>query len=140
MEKNTKTILLAIFILLIAIVSFNFTGMTGELVRNKEVLKIISHPNGIVHRGDVIRVKVTPTRDGVDNRYMWIYRSNGARMSNSKAWVCGRFGSVCYKPSEVTYRYLGTYDKQVWPEGTYIIRVKNHRTGENIDVRFRLVD
>ncbi len=140
MEKNTKTILLAVFILLIAIVSFNFTGMTGEFVRNKDVLKIISHPDGIVHRGETIKVKVIPPKEGVDNRYMWIYRANGGRMSNSKAWVCGRFGNTCYKPSEVTYNYLGTYDKRIWPEGTYVIRVKNHKTGKNIDVKFRLVD
>ncbi len=137
MEKNTKTILLAVFILLIAIVSFNFTGMTGEIIRNEDVLKIISHPDGIVHKGEVIRVNVTPTKEGVDNRYMYIYTSTGIRKMSSKAWTCGRWGNVCYKPSEVVYNALGT---DIWYEGNYIIRVKNHKTGKNIDVKFKLVE
>jgi hypothetical protein len=137
MEKNAKTILLAVFILLIAIVSFNFTGMTGEAVKDKDVLKITSHPNGIVHKGEVIRVKVTPTKEGVDNRYMYIYTSTGIRKISSKAWVCGRWGNACYKPSEVIYNALGT---DAWAEGDYFIRAKNHKTGKNIDVQFRLVE
>jgi hypothetical protein len=140
MEQNTKTILLAVLILLIAIVSFNFTGMTGETVGNKEILKITSHPDGIVHRGEIIKIKVTPTKEGIDNRYMYIYRENGARMQNSKAWVCGRFGNICYEPSEVVYNTLGTYDTTIWPEGTYIIRIINHKTNGKIDTKFRLVE
>ena len=139
MEKNTKTVLLAVFILLIAIISFNFTGMTGEVTRSKNVLKIVSHPDGIVNRGETIRISVTPTTDGVDNRYMYIHRTNGARIQNTKAWVCGRYGNVCYKPSVVSYNSLDTYDKVKWSLGTYIIRTKNHKTGKNIDLKFTLV-
>lgn len=135
MEKNTKTILLAIFILLIAIVSFNFTGITG-----KAVSSVLEVSPKTVHRGGVIRVEVNPTKDGIDNRYMYIHRMNGARIEGSKIWVCGRYGSVCYKSSEVVYNTLGTYDKIKWPLGTYIIRVKNHKTGKNIETTFRLME
>ena len=140
MEKNAKTILLAVFILLIAIISFNFTGMTGEAIKSKDILKVISPLGGVVHRGDSITIKITPTKEGVDNRYMYIHRENGARMQNSKAWVCGRYGNTCYESSEVVYNALGTYDKRIWPEGNYIVRVKNHKTGENIDTKFKLME
>lgn len=142
MEQGTKIILMAVFILLIAIVSFNFTGMTGEATsEEKGTIQIVSPADGQVHRKDVIEVMVYPTKDGVDNRYLYIYSAgSGVRMGGEKYEICGRFTNTCYEPSSVTLNTLGTDNQKAWPEGLYIIRVTNHKTGENIEATFRLVD
>lgn len=127
MENNIKTVLLAIFILLIAIVSFSFNEITGQGVKDEKRSSVISIVPDVVKQGEIITVTVKPGDYGVFNRYMRIYREGAKYDSAVQATereICG-YGNRCKDTAQVKYRIEGT-----WEPGNYYVRVweaeKNH--------------
>lgn len=126
MEYGTKTILLAVFILLIAIVSFNFTGMTGETIGNR--ITTMELDKNELLPGETITLTITPGSEGV-SQDIDIYRENGNRYIQSAAQVCGSY--KCKEKSYVEYQLMDTFEPD-----TYYFRVYDLSSKEYIKAYF----
>jgi hypothetical protein len=112
MEQNNKTLILAFVILLIAIVSFNFTGMTGEAVRVTSVTldKTYALPS------ETITLNIVPGIKGVYEDIDVYNADTDYRYMQSAATVCR--SSKCTDTSEVKFKLIDSFEP-----GTYYFRV-----------------
>ncbi len=114
MEQQNKTLVLAVLILLIAIVSFNFTGMTGEMIGNK--ITTITLDKTSVLPTETITLEIVPGSEGVDTD-IDIYRADTEyRYMQSTATVCKYY--KCEDTSTVKFKVLDSFEP-----GTYYFRV-----------------
>ena len=114
MKQENKVLVWAVFILLIAIVSFNFTGMTGEAVRGEitrvELDKTYALP------GETITLTVIPGSKGVDTD-IDVYRADtDYRYMQSAAQVCRRY--KCKDISRVKFKLIDAFEP-----GNYYFRL-----------------
>lgn len=129
MNKDNKILVLAIFIVLVAIFSFSFDDIITGKVTKESISKVMITPNEVM-RGETITVEVIPGPDGTYNRWAWIYRAgakNDLRLTGTAKRMCGT-QSVCYEP--VTFTYLISGDENKFPDGKYYVKVKEHDTQE----------
>lgn len=128
MEKDNKILLLAIFILLVAMVSFSFNNFTGKATK-ESVSKVIVTPENVM-RGETINVEIIPGPEGVYNRWAWIYKvgeKNDLRLTATAKRICGN-QAVCYEPATINYLIEGNEEK--FPDGKYYVKVREHDVQE----------
>ena len=127
MEKDNKILFGAILIILIAMLSLNFNNILTGNVSKESVSKVVVSPNEVT-RGEVITVEVTPGPEGVYNRWAWIYNAEkDLRLTGTAKRMCGN-QAVCYDPLTITYLIEGNEDK--FPDGKYVIKVREHDVKE----------
>lgn len=114
MQKENKVLFGAVLILLVAIISFSFSGITGQTVSSGEVTKLYVDKS-IVTAGDMIKLTIKPGSDGVDQDIDFYHANDDTRVAQSAAQVCGQY--KCFNDVTVEFRVPGSW------EGDYYVRV-----------------
>jgi len=129
MDKDNKVLLMAIFVILVAIFSFSFNDVMTGRVTKESVSSVTVTPSEAM-RGSIITVNIEPGPEGVYNRWAWIYREGATadkRVAGTAKRMCGT-KSVCYDSITFTYLIEGNEDK--FSDGKYFVKVKEHDTKE----------
>jgi len=110
MDKDTKTLILAFFIIIIiAVVGFVFSGIGYTTKALDDAVVTISPP--IVQKGEYITINVIPGENGIRKEFT-IRRANGLRAARGKI----ECGSYCCKEEVVD-----TYKTQSNWQGDYFM-------------------
>ena len=109
MNKDTKILLMAVVIILVALVSFNFNDITGRIISNSEVTtlavsptKIDFGPNDIAK---MITIRVSPGFNGINKKIMMHRVETGgydSQITSETANICT--DSLCYDDVTISYR------------------------------------
>jgi len=94
MERNNRVLLMAVLIMLLSLVSFNFNreDVSGRSVAGGGTISVSP---GVVNfyraggDGNYNGALITVTAKGTVDRNLYVYRSNGARLGSYSADVCG---------------------------------------------------
>ncbi len=127
MQQENKILVWAVLILLIAIVSFNFTGMTGESIRNK-ITTVTLDKTYVLPSGTII-LNVIPGSKGVDAD-VDIYRANtDRRYMQAVLSICRRY--KCESMSTVKFKVIDSFEP-----GTYYFRLYDIYSKEYVKAYF----
>ncbi|MBI2498632.1 hypothetical protein HYV88_00145 [Candidatus Woesearchaeota archaeon] len=133
MEQNNKTLLVAVLIILLALVAFNFNKISGRVVGDGSDVSVVVSPSIVTFSGDESAKFVTVTVDtgsvGVDSQLELFSVNSGLkeRVSISDT-LCGT-QSICN--GVVSKQFLIPARVQ---SGDYIIRVERSNPSYNFKV------
>ncbi len=129
MDKDTKTLVLALFIvLLVGVIGFMFKGYTGHVSGISDTR--IELDNDVVKAGEYIRFTIFPGEKGVYKNY-GIYDDSDMRRAHSKI-QCGSY--KCRKTVRATYKTWSS-----WEEGIYHIKIFDYTKKDYIIKYFTIV-
>jgi|SRR3989338_66708 len=132
MEKDNKILLGAVLILLVAMVSFNFNTLTGEVTSAKTRATITVSPSDVYFNYNELNQQTTKSVEltvDVENgkviNEVWLYRDNGERVERTDNKLCSPNDA-----NTATYCGPGVYkvsaslstDKE---EGDYYFRINS---------------
>ncbi|MEK6952907.1 MAG: hypothetical protein AABX29_07885 [Nanoarchaeota archaeon] len=133
MEQNNKTLLVAVLIILLALVAFNFNKISGRAVGDGSDVSIVVSPSVVTFSGDETGKFITVTVDtggvGVDSQLELFSVVGGLRERVSISdTLCGT-KSLCN----------GVVSKQFLipariPSGDYVVRVERSNPSYNFKV------
>lgn len=128
MEKDNKILLGAILIILVAMVSFSFRGITGKAVSEKTIVAVSP---GSITAGESITIYVKPGSVGVE-QMAYFYREDGLRIPGTVS-LCR--SSKCADEIKIDYKLVDSWDGNAdWPYGEasrgYYLRVNDYRSEE----------
>ncbi len=127
MRQENKVLVWAVLILLIAIVSFNFTGITGEAIKEKTTTVMLDKTYALP--SETITLTVIPGSKGVDTD-IDVYRADtDYRYMQSAAQVCKRY--KCKDISEVKFKLIDAFEP-----GTYYFRLYDLGSKEYVKAYF----
>ena len=118
MEIDNKTLVAAILIILVALVVFNFSNITGQAT--KGALSSVSVSPTTINAGQILLVSVVPGSNGVYQELEVYERKtvNDIRHSEISAEICNAY--KCYDAVDLKVRIPDNLD-----EGSYYIRIKD---------------
>lgn len=131
---ENKTWIVVVLIILVALVAYNFKGMTGEITKD-QVAKLTVSPTrvsfGTHDAMKLLTIKIEVGSIGID-KYLELYRDSptgGVRVS-SKIAICN--ADLCTEDVTITYKLSARQEA-----GTYFFRGErdNYDTLEH-DIRF----
>lgn len=114
MQRENKVLFGAVLILLVAIISFSFAGITGQTVSSGEVTKL-SIDKSIITAGDLIKLTIKPGSDGTGQDIDFYSAKDDTRAAESAAQICGQY--KCFNDVTVEFMVPGSW------EGDYYARV-----------------
>jgi hypothetical protein len=128
MNKDTKVLLMAVVIILVALVSFNMSDLTGKIIKNSENAQLIISPTlvtfGKHDTARMITIQVSPGKNGI-NQKLWLYRGDGRNTQADSTTVNICTSSICYDDVTVSYRVdAGLKD------GKYYFKAERENTGQ----------
>jgi len=108
MDKDTKILLMAVVIILVALVSFNLSDLTGKVTKSDKTIIAVS-PSvltfGLHDSSKIITVRVSPGEGGIRKRLLMYRVKTGGYDSvvgSETVSVCNR--DICYDDVTVSYR------------------------------------
>lgn len=128
MEKDNKVLLGAVLILLVAMLSFNFNSVTGEVTKDSASLKVsptsvyFSQEDLNSRPSKIVSVKVSVNSGSIENE-LYLFRSNGVRTQQSNTRQICESKSSCGKGTYAVDFKIGTE----LPDGEYYFAVNGHR-------------
>ena len=117
MERNNKTLLIAVLIMLLALVSLNFSNISGKVGGSENVIVRVSPSN--IRVPDSVNLYVDAAGVSIDST-THLYRSDGSRAS-----VTNRICKSSFCTGIVSSKYF--IDSRIEP-GVYFIRVTGSRS------------
>ena len=96
--KNNHIFLFSLLILGLAVLSFNFQGLTGEVTHSEAVMEIIP---SIVKAGQFVQITINPG-SGSENWVDLYTANNNLRIDENIFTVCR--ASKCYEQTTVNWR------------------------------------
>jgi len=135
MEQNNKTLLIAVVIILLALVAFNFNKISGRAVGDGSDVSVVVSPSVVTFSGDETAKQITVTVDtgsvGVDNELGVYSVENG----NTYRVGSGLTDKLCGTKSQCT----GVISKQMLipasiDSGNYLVRVERDNPSYNFKV------
>ena len=120
MEQNNKTLLIAVLIILLALVAFNFNNISGRPVTEINDASISVSPSIVIvddrtSSGEFIDVVVDTGSVGLEPQ-MWLHRADGSRISGSSDRLCNT--NLCNGVRSKRF-----FISQGNPSGQYFIRM-----------------
>ncbi len=104
MNKDTKILLMAVVIILVALVSFNLSDLTGKAVSDITTLTV--SPTiinfGLHDSAKMITIRVSPSKNGIDQRIQMYRKEWDTQVSSETATICT--DSICYDDITISYR------------------------------------
>ena len=101
MNKDTKVLLMAVVIILVALVSFNLSDLTGRIINGSEVSTLTISPTIITFGNNdaatMITISISPGTNGLDKKIlMYKVRTGGydTPIDSKTANICT--DSICY--------------------------------------------
>ena len=132
---ENKTWIVVVLIILVALVAYNFKGMTGEITK-EQITKITVNPTkvsfGKYDTMKLLTIKVDVGSVGVD-KWLRLYKvtpTGSVRVGSESITICNK--NICYDDVTLTYK-LSSGNKA----GTYFFRAErdNYDTSKN-DIKF----
>ena len=108
MDKDTKVLLMAVVIILVALVSFNLTDLTGKVTKGSTATITVSPSVVTFAKNEVakmVTIKVSPGKEGINRKLeFYIVRSGSTdtRVGTESVNICRT--STCYEDVTVSYR------------------------------------
>lgn len=132
MEKDNKILVGAVIIILVALVAFNLSKITGQVT--KETTTITVNPK-IIGAGDIISISVVPGSEGAENEMRIYYEDeNGNLIRKVQQHEMDRkTGGRLTRGITFSYRTYST-----WVDGKYYVVVEDKATGEDIFASFKI--
>ncbi|MFH1591914.1 MAG: hypothetical protein ABIB47_00935 [Candidatus Woesearchaeota archaeon] len=130
MEKDNRILIGSIVIIVLVVISFNFS-ITGSVVKEYSSVRIRVSPE-VVNAGEVVYVDVEGGVNGVNNRADFIYAIDDLRVG-SKENICGD-GAKC--SGVVSFSYVISPG---WERGVYYVVVFDYAAGEFVQEEFTVV-
>ncbi len=125
---ENKTWIVVVLIILVALVAYNFKGMTGEITKD-QITKITVSPTKIIFdkfdAGKLITINVDIGSIGIDS-WLQLYKVAGTgniRMARNKVSVCK--DSICTEDVTLTYKLTAGLES-----GTYFFRAERDNYDE----------
>jgi hypothetical protein len=119
---ENKTWIVVVLIILVALVAYNFTGMTGEITKD-QITKITVSPTKVIFdkydAGKLVTINVDIGSIGVDN-WLQLYKVAGTesiRLAKEKIAAC--HDNICTKDVTLTYKLTAGLES-----GTYFFRAE----------------
>ena len=132
MNKDTKVLLMAVVIILVALVSFNLNDITGRIINGSEVSTLTVSPTIITFGNNdaatMITIGISPGTNGLDKKIlMYKVRTGGydTPIDSKTANICT--DSICYH--DVT---IGLRVDSGLKDGKYYFKAER----ENMDKEF----
>lgn len=147
MERDNKVLLGAVLILLVAMVSFNFTSLTGQSVTAESTFATVRatteggstnvHFNERDLFGDdgqrqrLVNVEINVESGSIrNNLYLYKEGKESGSRTGRQVVISGCSGSVCPKGT-YNVKFKVASDAGVLPDGNYFFRVINSRGQES---------
>jgi len=139
MERDNKILLGAVLIMLVGMVSFSFSGVTGRVTRASNEVVVTASPDSLYFSYNdlnvgtkIVTVKLDILSGTIENN-LDLYRSNGERVGGRTASICrgasgyetGRGGSSNCERG--TYYVNFKFDSEL-EEGKYFFRANGRET------------
>ncbi|MEK6934247.1 MAG: hypothetical protein AABW46_00030 [Nanoarchaeota archaeon] len=137
MEQNNKTLLIAVLIILLALVAFNFNNISGRPVSDVSDASISASPSVVTiddrtGSGTNVDLVVDTGSVGLDKR-VYLHRADGSRMGTVTETLCTASSSECngviskrfFIPSSVPsgeYYISGSKDTAIVNSNTFSVR------------------
>ena len=108
MNKDTKVLLMAVVIILVALVSFNLSDLTGKIISKSEISTLTVSPTiitfGIHDSATMITLRISPGRNGVNQKLQMyeVKTSGNIQIDGETANICT--DSICYDDVTISYR------------------------------------
>ena len=121
MDKDTKILLMAVVIILVALVSFNLSDLTGKVTKGDKTTIVVSPTViefGLHDTAKIVTIRVSPGKEGIrDKLQMYREKPGGYDMALSSETVTICKGSQCYDDTTISYRI----DAELIKGGYYFI-------------------
>ncbi len=140
MEQNNKTLLIAVLIILLALVAFNFNKISGKVVDDGSDVSVVVSPSLVTFSGNEVVKQVTVTVDtgsvGVDNQLDLYSVKEGYTNrvgSGVSDKLCGT-KSICTGVISKQFLIPSSVDT-----GDYLIRVERDNPSYNFKVDSNII-
>lgn len=136
MEANNKVLVIAVLVLLLGVVTFNFNSISGRQVQ--EDVRVSVNPQVIDfawYMGEYGRESITATvtaPNGVEKKF-YLHRGDGTRVGGSSENLCNR--NICFGTNAKTVYF----DGDDLSDGQYFFRFTRGRDGVYDSPRFTIV-
>lgn len=127
MEKSSRILIGAIFILVIALVSFNYNSLTGQVIKSKTMISITPK---VINPGQKIYVTVNPGPKGVYKRACFYQAEDNLRKGCTYR-VCG--GS--YKCLDTSTFSFSTH---AWEPGIHYVKIFDYDLDDYVKAYFTI--
>jgi hypothetical protein len=129
MDKDTKVLLMAVVIILVALVSFNLSDLTGKVIKSDTTtisVSPISFTFGKHDHARMMTIRVSPGKNGIDKRLVMVESKRSGydtQISSETVRICG--DEICYDDVTISYRVDSGLK-----EGRYYFKGKRQNTGQ----------
>ena len=113
MEKTNRILIGAVFILVIALVSFNYSNITGNVIESKTKISITPE---VINSGQKIYVTVNPGSKGIHNKACFYQAEDDLRRG------CTYDRQICnsYKCEEIS---TFSFSTSGWESGIHYVKI-----------------
>ena len=119
-----------VVVLIIALIGFNFGGITGQ-VTGSTTIKVTSELNA----GEIITVEVTPS--GCVNNIIGVYDDGDLRRATFSSTITGRANKIC-KPFEASFKTYPDWKPSDEETGLFFIKIFDYDSERFISKPFTI--
>ena len=117
MKKESNSLIISmVVVLVIALIGFNFEGITGQ-VTGSTIIKV--NPSEL-NAGEIITVEVTPS--GCVNNVIGVYDDSNLRRATFSSSITGRANKIC-KPFEASFKTYPSWKPTEEETGLFFLKI-----------------